>query len=670
MKHYRVLTTSLTIALLSLSLLLNVLRTDAETIPRNETLFVSVNLGGLQGINNPLSPAGHMWGTGLIYPSLYLMSTPSPVGNYIMPYVGESYRIVNATSIEAKIRPEAKWWDGNPITADDLKFTIDVFKNYSTRYTSGFWYYLTDVKVIDARTIRFISDEAHLNIGMLARPLTLPILPKHRWEPLIAQLGPGVATFADEDPTQIVGAGPYNLLWIDRSADLAIFIRVDDWWGKDIFGLPGPKYVAQKAFLSNEAAALAFEAGEVDVCTHFFPAVWEFWTVKGLDRHTYYPDSPYFPPASSVSLMPNYQSWPLNDSNVRRAIAYAVPYQNIKEDAFYNYSARSHPTLINDVGPGSEYINQTIVNQYWYEEDINKAKQILDDAGITDTNSDGFREMPNGTKLGPWKVIAPAGMADWDAAADMIAQNLNDIGIDCVSQYPDFTVWYGQLVMGSFDMSLMWGAGVIGDPWSNFRTFLDPRITAPVGSPAPQGNYERYMNWSATPLIDAASKTANVATKKGYYSQLQEMVMRDLPVIPIVNIPVWYEYSEDYWVGWSNSQNNWWFSSFWDTAGVCFGLPNFFQLVPKGQTVTYPSWLMNLTTYDALMGRLTFAEELSKADINADGTINILDLSAIAKAFGSEPGDPRWNEKADVNKDGAVNILDISGAARMFGKSI
>lgn len=55
-------------------------------------------------------------------------------------------------------------------------------------------------------------------------------------------------------------------------------------------------------------------------------------------------------------------------------------------------------------------------------------------------------------------------------------------------------------------------------------------------------------------------------------------------------------------------------------------------------------------------------------DLNSDGVVNIVDLSMVAKAFGSSFGQPRWNQAADLNKDGVIDIRDISLVARDFGK--
>jgi hypothetical protein len=54
-------------------------------------------------------------------------------------------------------------------------------------------------------------------------------------------------------------------------------------------------------------------------------------------------------------------------------------------------------------------------------------------------------------------------------------------------------------------------------------------------------------------------------------------------------------------------------------------------------------------------------------DLNHDGTIDIKDISIVAKAYGSDPTKPNWNPIADLNGDGYVDIKDISIVAKVFG---
>ncbi len=57
-------------------------------------------------------------------------------------------------------------------------------------------------------------------------------------------------------------------------------------------------------------------------------------------------------------------------------------------------------------------------------------------------------------------------------------------------------------------------------------------------------------------------------------------------------------------------------------------------------------------------------------DLNKDGTVDIIDLNIVARAYGSYPGHPKWDETADLNKDGSVNIKDIYKVARDYGKTV
>jgi endoglucanase len=56
-------------------------------------------------------------------------------------------------------------------------------------------------------------------------------------------------------------------------------------------------------------------------------------------------------------------------------------------------------------------------------------------------------------------------------------------------------------------------------------------------------------------------------------------------------------------------------------------------------------------------------------DLNKDGRVNIQDITMVAVAFGSKPGDADWNVIADLDKNGVVNILDITMVAKDYGKT-
>lgn len=60
---------------------------------------------------------------------------------------------------------------------------------------------------------------------------------------------------------------------------------------------------------------------------------------------------------------------------------------------------------------------------------------------------------------------------------------------------------------------------------------------------------------------------------------------------------------------------------------------------------------------------------VTSADINDDGIVEILDLTIIGLAFGTQPSDLLWNPDADVTNDGIVNIFDLATIGRNYGKT-
>ena len=549
----------------------------AEQIPREEVVFTSSAWGPPPGWN-PLLPSV-CWMASIMYPSLYLYT---PYKDLWIPYAAESYRWVDKYTLEVKIRDKARWWDGKPCTADDIKYTAELGRKYVVAWITPIWDYIEEVRVIDSKTVQFVTSEKKLNYLQLLGVLTMIFLPKHRWEAIEAELGEKmVREFRDDDPAKIIGAGPYRLKsWTE---EVYYYERVDDWWGKDIFGLPKPRYIAHRTFKDNVAAALAFEAGEIDMMTHFTPNIWEMWRVKGLARRTYYDHPPYYIGGGIILVYINYVRYPLNDVNVRRAVAHVIPFDDLISKAYYNYSIRAAPVPIVHTTAAAVWIDESLVEKYKFEFDLSKARKILDDAGIIDRDGDGVREMPDGTKLGPFTIQVPYGWTDWMMMCDMIATNLRAVGIDCTTEFPDFSVWWDRLSRGTWDFVIGWDGGPgYSHPWDSFRWTLDPRLSHPAG------NWPRYMNWEAVPLIDQIPKESDPEKLKELYRKLQEIFLRDLPGIPLFYGAVWYEYSEDYWVGWPREEFDPWFANFWSWPS---NMPVWFYIAKKGEVPKVPEWV-------------------------------------------------------------------------------
>lgn len=552
--------------------------------PRHETWVIHDLYSPPAGFNALMVPGVAYWGTYLMYPTLFLGNVyyGPKLEEVILPYLASGFRWVDSLTLEVTLRPEARWWDGVPITAHDVKFSWELGKRHPTYWNTAFWDFLEEVRVIDDKVVQFVTTPPKAVYFELLRMLTSAlVLPRHRWEPLEAKYGAKLTVdFKDDDPAQIVGGGPYKLERWDL--DYALYVRVDNWWGKDIFGLPRPKYLLHRTFKTAAARNLAFERGEVDaICSVI--EVWEL-QARGLPIRSYYDEAPYFLPSFGWGLFINFARPPLNDPVLRRAIAYALPAEEIGRSLPAPH-APAHPTMIIDVYAWAKaLIDEKVVADYGWRYDPEKAKRLLDAAGIVDRDGDGVREMPDGTRLGPWTVTCWTGFADGMLAADLIAHHLRKIGIDVVAEFYDFVVWDGKVIRGEFDMTFRWIFGItFGYPWNVFRSFLDPRVTGPVGTPYPVGNWHRYMNWAIVPILDAIPKEPDPAKVKAYYSLLQLYQLRDVVVVPLFYGVIGHVFSEQYWVGWPTSTrpDGWMYSI---VTGTWPGaLPQLFGLVPAGE---------------------------------------------------------------------------------------
>jgi peptide/nickel transport system substrate-binding protein len=611
--------TSVIMSFLLISILATLFPTTvlAPELPRNETLIISSDWSQPVGYNPLMQRPAYF--TNLMYPSLYINS---PYSDEWIPYIAKSFMWADKYTLVVTIKDEAKWWDGQPILAEDVKYSLELGKpdvgNYSVPMYTPQWTYVENVTVIgDPATSKVVA--LFLNVTMLNyfsalnvlwQPL---ILPKHRWQNLVAQYGADLTTaFRDDVPANIIGAGPYKLMAEDRPNMLIYAERVDKWWGKDIFGVPNPKYLVSIGFLTNDAANAAFTAGTVDMCSHMIP---EIWTLFSTGVRTYYPTSPYFVSQGPVVLNLNYLKKGLDNPTVRRAIAYALPIADMVSGPYYNYSVPCVPVPIIHTGPAATYINQSLVDQYGWTYNLTKAKQILDDAGIVDTDADGYRDLPDGTDLKGFTIQVPNGWADWMACCELIASNLdpargnpNAIGIGVTPVYPEFQpTWWNRIASGELDLFIGWSGWAPGyaHPWNSFLYFMDNR----PANAFPSGNWMNYPSddtghgtgligsAAAIPLIDAIPQETDAAKLKSMYSQLEEIFLKDVVAVPLFYGAVWYEYQTTHWTGFPSADFPWFCNIFGGTPGNTgwpSQMPMLFTVKPTGQTPTTPAWVNSM----------------------------------------------------------------------------
>lgn len=146
------------------------------------------------------------------------------------------------------------------------------------------------------------------------------------------------------------------------------------------------------------------------------------------------------------------------------------------------------------------------------------------------------------------------------------------------------------------------------------------------------------------------------------------------PTKPVINLTVTFNASRSQ-VGWSAQISGY--------APIVNYTWNFGDGTPinttTSNTITHKFTVLNnytvgLTVTDSV-GRTNSVSTLievanrSQYDLNGDGKIDIKDISIVARAFGTRPGDPYWNPIADINGDGKVDIKDVSAVAKHYGET-
>jgi len=526
-------------------------------LPRNETLYSNGQQWGSvvcwnpysSNCNNAMALAAQDSTRVIMFESPYLYNMLDGQDYPLLadgPYEWNDER----TEITFKLKPAAMWSDGTPVTADDVAYTWDASVKYETNAGANFKDYIDAIEAVDPQTVvvkaKLDANGKAVNPLLVASYLTRQYVIQKAWtEKLEARAGSDPVAFKADGGEDVVWSGPYHSFFNDDTK--VVYIRDEEYWGQDasMWGkLPVPKFLAHQMFKDNAAGFIALQAGEVDVSQQFNANVQDLWLEQGLPISTYLPEAPYGIGASLPTAYYNQKSYGLDNPAVRRAIAIAVDYDTIIANAMTNQSATFDqiPRSLMNPTPGEQalYDHEAVADLQWAGNDIEGAKALLDEAGIVDTDGDGWREL-DGQKLS-YVATCPNGWSDWQAAIEIVAAAGEQIGIDITTNYPEWAVYqtvvtdWEALPEEGYDILMMWsdGAGPT-QPWGRIRHLIHSEFAETQNNW--NGNWGGYKNPEVDALIEAIPGETDPAKLKEIYTELVRIYLTDIPSFTLMYRP-------------------------------------------------------------------------------------------------------------------------------------
>lgn len=471
----------------------------------------------------------------LVYDSMYDLNLD---GTFTLSIAESVTPSEDGTVWTFKIRDGLKWHDGQPMTAEDVAYSYNLYKD-TPEYPYMNGYYTTYFDSIEATTdneVILTLTEAIPNIE--SQLVFLYILPKHIWE---------AQDKLEYENIEMIGSGPFKMAEYVQNE----FVRLTA--NKDHFSTP-PKVdeAVFQTFENQDALVQAIRTGQVDMITEMPNTAVE--ALRAEENVEVVVGAPFSPgvtdiifnqiapencPTAEGGLCTGHPA--LRDRQVRLAMAHATDKQNLIDVALLGLGTPGL-TLIPD-GLGIWY-NDSLVD---YAFDPAKANQILDDAGYLDTDGDGIRQMPDGSQPLNFRLNWPSDSIDSPRLAELLGEMWGRIGVSVEPQVVDPDALTAQCCP-AFDFDIMiWGWSSDPDPSALLYVYTTDAI--------PYGSSETgYSNPEYDKLYAQQQVELDADGRRDIVWEMQKIVFDD-----VVYIIPYYEqavqaYRTDRFSGWITDQ--------------------------------------------------------------------------------------------------------------------
>ena len=475
---------------------------------------------------------------GLLYEELYFTNLYTGQAS---PWLASSYSYnSDLTQLTFTLHPGLKWNDGQPLTSADVKFTFDLMKKYPALDQNSVWALLKSVDAPDNGTVVF--NLVHPQSTALFRlGDQVFIVPQHIW----ANISGDPAKFAnDKNP---VGTGPYKL--VSYSTDLITYQANPDYWGTK----PQVQTIQVPSIKDNTTAITNMIQGKLDwMGTGWNPDYDALYTAKDPEHN-----KTWFAASNTVMLYLNLQKAPFNNLNVRKAINAAINRSQLPQ------GVAQYAGVANVTGVIIPTLNDWISPQYQsmpFTHSTSQVDSYMQQAGFK-KGSDGFYQDGSGKDL-TMSVDVVNGWSDWDQDVQFIVNDLNAAGIKAtVNSQSGFTPYYNAITSGNYQAAISWtNSGPT--PYFPYQALLSSANSAPPGKSVVGTNFERWDSTTSNGYSDQTDKliaqyesSSDANAQKQAIASIEDIMVSQLPVLPLTVNVYWDEYTTKNWTGWPDANN-------------------------------------------------------------------------------------------------------------------
>ncbi len=531
-------------------------------VPRNRTLIrVGTGTTILNPDNhNPYAVGGFArlrdWLTKTVYEFLYYYNH---VTGEMIPWLATGYQYNNDfTEITINLRPGVKWADGQPFTANDVAFTLNMLKEHpSLVFSADIKDWVKEVQVIDQQTVKIVLTRPNPRWFFLYMAenaeINIPILPEHVWK----DKDPETFTNFDLEKGWPLGTGPYKV--VRSTSESVILDRRDSWWGSEVGFHEMPQVERFIRIPGGDAANIAvlFSTNQVDFGYPLLPGTFQSARQRNPNLIAWNKQGPIWGlgDACLYTLGLNNKIKPFDDPEIRWAINHALDRDKIINLAYEGGTIKRVWPQVTFDGPAAKYEQQVqdLLDKYDVDDfDLQKTADIMTRKGYK-KDSEGFWVGTDGKRVqltlqtGNW--LSPLG--------PVIEKQLRDAGFDAVFKLPA-TGWLQGIQSGSYESWITVHCGSTGDPYQMLKDFTTA-YSAPIGeSTRYVWANSRYENPEYDAILAKMEMMAPSEDDPQYinlFRQAMEIWLRDLPEITIAEERHIWTLNETYWTGWPGADD-------------------------------------------------------------------------------------------------------------------